>query len=144
MPRGSIKMTYYLCYGGPLMDRSLDRRVDTLRLEGQGRLEGFRMAFSAEGGRPNLEESAGSRTWGCLYLVEERMLPALDREEAGGERRQGFVSFEGAQEACVFYTYAPVAGARPDAAFVEALRSVYVQASLPQAQIDQALGLAVK
>ena len=54
MPRGSIHMTYYLCYGLPLADRSLDRRVDTLRLEGQGRLDGWKLAFTREGGLPNL------------------------------------------------------------------------------------------
>jgi gamma-glutamylcyclotransferase (GGCT)/AIG2-like uncharacterized protein YtfP len=136
-------MLYYLCYGTPLTDRSLDRRVDSLRLEGQGRLDGFRMTFSREGGQPNLQAAEGAKTWGCLYLIEEHKLGQLDKEERGGTRVLGTVSFEGHAEPCVYYTYAPQAG-KPDAEFLEQLRSVYVQASLPQAQIDQALNLAAK
>jgi gamma-glutamylcyclotransferase (GGCT)/AIG2-like uncharacterized protein YtfP len=142
MPRGNIKMSYYLCYGTPLCDRSLDRRVDSLRLEGQGRLDGWRMSFSRQGGHPNLEEAAGQKVWGCLFLVEESKLPQLDKEEAGGTRHRGTVYFEGAQVPCVWYSY-PKAADQPGQEFLENLRSVYVQASLPQAQIDGALG-AVK
>ena len=142
MPRGNIKMLYYFCYGAPLMDRSLDRRVDSLRLEGQGRLDGFKMTFSREGSKPNLEAEAAGKVWGCLYLVEEHRLPELDAQEAGGVRHQGTVSFEGAPEACVYYTYPSKATAKPAADFVEALRAVYVQAGLPQAQIDRTPGLA--
>jgi gamma-glutamylcyclotransferase (GGCT)/AIG2-like uncharacterized protein YtfP len=142
MPRGNIKMLYYFCYGSPLMDRSLDRRVDSLRLEGQGRLDGYAMTFTREGARPNLQPEAGAKTWGCLYLIEEHKLADLDKEEAGGLRTLGKAAFEGRQEPCVYYTYAPQAGAAPSKEFLERLRSVYMQASLPQAQIDQALGLA--
>lgn len=142
MPRGNIKMLYYFCYGSPLMDRSLDRKVDTLRLEGQGRLDGFKLTFTREGSKPNLEAAAGSKTWGCLYLVEDRMLEELDHQEDGGVRHEGTVSFEGRPESCVYYTYAPKASAKPSKEFVEAFRSVYVQAGLPQAQIDLTPGLA--
>lgn len=142
MPRGNIKMTYYLCYGTPLTDRSLDRRVDSLRLEGQGRLDGWRMSFSRHGGQPNLEPAADAKTWGCLFLIEESKLPELDKEEAGATRHSGTVYFEGDQVPCVWYAY-PKASDQPGKEFLEQLRSVYVQASLPQAQIDAALG-AVK
>lgn len=142
MPRGNIKMLYYFCYGLPLMDRSLDRRVDTLRLEGQGRLDGLKMTFTREGSKPNLEPAAGAKTWGCLFLVEDRMLPELDKEEPGGVRHSGTVSFEGRPEECVYYTYEARTSAKPSKDFVEAFRSVYVQAGLPQAQIDQTPGLA--
>jgi hypothetical protein len=142
MPRGNIKMLYYFCYGSPLMDRSLDRRVDSLRLEGQGRLDGYKMLFTREGSKPNLEAAPGSKTWGCLFLVEEHKLPELDKEEPGGVRTAGTVSFEGKPEACVFYTYPAKATAKPSKEFVEAFRSVYVQAGLPQAQIDNTPGLA--
>lgn len=144
MPRGNVKMLYYFCSGAPLMDRGLDRRVDSLRLEGQGRLDGYRLTFSGPGGRPNLEAADGSRTWGCLYLIDERMLPELDRQEAGAERREGSASFEGRPERCVFYTYPAQPQARPAKEFVESFRGVYTQAGLPQAQIDQALGLVAK
>ena len=139
MPRGNVKMLYYFCCGAPLTDLGLDRRVDTLRLEGQGRLDGQRLAFSGPGGRPNLEPAADAQTWGCLYLVEERMLPVLDREEPGAARREGLVRFEGAEERCVYYAYPPQSGARASKESVEALRSAYSQAGLPQAQIDRAL-----
>lgn len=138
MPRGDIHMTYYLCYGAPLMDRTLDRRVDSLRLEGQGRLDGWKLDFSREGGKPNLSPAPGAKTWGALYLIEKHKLEALDQAEAGAQRHEGKVYFEGHQEDCVFYTYPAAAGA-PDKDFVEAFRSTYSQASLPQAQIDQAL-----
>lgn len=139
MPRGDIQMTYYLCYGTPLMDRSLDRRVDSLRLEGQGRLDGWRMRFSRRGGQPNLEPAAGAKAWGCLYLVEIRKLAELDKEEAGGTRHTGMAYFEGEQVPCVWYAY-PAAADRPDEAFLKQFRSTYQQAGLPQAQIDAALG----
>ena len=142
MPRGNIKMTYYLCYGSPLMDRSLDRKVDSLRLEGQGRLDGFRLTFSRQGGQPNLEPAAGAKTWGALYLIEEGKLPDLDAQEAGGNRQRGTAYFEGVQEPVVYYTY-PVQPGQPSADFLTALRMNYDIAGLPQAQIDQALG-AVK
>ena len=143
MPRGNIKMLYYFCYGVALMDRSLDRQIDSLRLEGQGRLQGQRMTFSRAGGRPNLEPDESASTWGCLYLIEERHLPDLDAQEPGGRRHEGHVLFEGVSEPCVYYSYPPQAG-RPDAAFLEAFRGVYGQAGLPQAQIDRALGLPAK
>ena len=142
MPRGNIHMLYYLCYGTPLMDRSLDRRVDSLRLEGQGRLDGWRMDFSRQGGQPNVAESAGAKTWGCLFLVERHKLAELDKEEAGGVRHEGTVYFEGDQVPCVWYSY-PKAADAAGKGFIEQFRSVYEQASLPQGQIDQALG-AVK
>ena len=141
MPRGSIHMLYYLCYGAPLMDRSLDRRVDSLRLEGQGRLDGWRMTFDREGGRPNLAQAAGAKAWGCLYLVEESKLPLLDKEEAGGVRHEGEVYFEGRQERCVWYSY-PASKDQPTKDAVEAYVSLYEQAGLPKAQIQQALGAA--
>lgn len=142
MPRGNIKMLYYLCYGTPLTDRSLDRRVDSLRLEGQGRLDSWRMTFSRQGGQPNVEQGSGGKTWGCLFLVEEQKLAELDKEEPGATRHTGTVYFEGDQVPCVWYSY-PKASDKPGKEFLELLRSVYEQASLPQAQIDSALG-AVK
>ena len=143
MPRGNINMLYYLCYGTPLLDRTLDRRVDTMRLEGQGRLDGWRMTMNRSNGQPNLEQKAGAKTWGCLFLIEEGKLPELDKEEPGGTRHEGTVYFEGVQERCVWYSYAPKAD-KPGKEFLETLRSVYIQASLPQGQIDQALGLVAK
>ena len=142
MPRGNIKMTYYLCYGTPLMDRSLDRKVDSLRLEGQGRLDGWRLTFSRQGGQPNLEAASGAQTWGALYLIEEHKLPDLDAQEAGGTRHSATAYFEGVQEPVVFYTY-PAQSGQPNAEFLGAFRTTYEIAGLPQAQIDQALG-AVK
>lgn len=141
MPRGNIKMCYYLCYGTPLTDRTLERRVDSLRLEGQGRLDGWRMSFNRQGGQPNLEEAAGAKTWGCLFLIEEHKLELLDQVEDGA-RHSGTVYFEGHQVPCVWYSY-PKTGDQPGREFLENFRSVYVQASLPNAQIDSALG-AVK
>ena len=141
MPRGNIKMLYYLCYGTPLMDRTLERRVDSLRLEGQGRLEGWRMSFNRQGGHPILEEATGAKTWGCLFLIDETKLDVLDQVE-DGTRHSGTVYFEGYQVPCVWYSY-PKTGDQPGQEFLENFRSVYVQASLPNAQIDSALG-AVK
>lgn len=146
MPRGNIAMTYYLQYGSTILDRSLDRRVDTLRLEGQGRLKGWRMDFSRSEGQPNLVADAGAQTWGLLYLIEKGMLPALDKEEAGGTRHSAQVYFEGEEVEAVFYSY-PAAHAAQSAAnseYLKQLRMAYDQASLPQGQIDQALGLAAK
>ena len=143
MPRGNIKMTYYLCYGTPLMDRSLDRKVDSLRLEGQGRLDGWRLTFTRPGGQPNLEAAPGAQTWGALYLIEEHKLADLDAQEAGGTRHSATAYFEGTQEPVVFYSYPAQAGA-PSAAFLAAFRGTYDIAGLPQAQIDQALNLAAK
>ncbi|MGH7443000.1 MAG: gamma-glutamylcyclotransferase family protein [bacterium] len=144
MPRGNVKMLYYFCCGAPLMDRSLDRRVDSLRLEGQGRLDGLRMSFSGPKGRPNLEASSEAKTWGCLYLIDERKLAELDKEEPGAARREGKVLFEGGLERCVYFQYPPQSQVRPSHEFLETLRSTYMQAGLPQAQIDQAQGLALK
>lgn len=143
MPRGNIQMTYYLCYGTPLMDRSLDRRVDTLRLEGQGRLDGWSLSFSRQGGQPNLKAGFGHKVWGALYLVEKGKLEALDQEEPGATRNEGTVYFEGEQVEAVFYSY-PEQPSAPSPQFLAAFRGVYDQASLPQSQIDQALGLVKK
>ncbi len=139
MPRGNIKMTYFLQYGTTMLDRTLDRRVDTMRLEGQGKLTGWRMDFSRQGGQPNLVADANGAVWGLLYLIEEPKLADLDKDETG-TRHDGVCSFEGHQEKCIFYTYAAAAD-QPGKEFVERLREVYRQASLPQAQIDKALGL---
>ena len=142
MPRGNIKMTYFLQYGTSVTDRTLDRRIDSMRLEGQGRLSGWKMDFSREGGQPNLVEESGAKVWGLLYLIEESHLAELDREEPG-TRHQGVCYFEGQQEDCVFYTY-PRSTDRPNVEFLKTLRSNYDQASLPQSQIDAALGLVAK
>ncbi len=138
MPRGNIKMTYFLQYGTSMLDRTLDRRVDSLRLEGQGKLTGWRMDLSRQGTQPNLVADPAGTVWGLLYLIEEHKLPDLDLNE-GGTRHEGECAFEGRPEKCVFYTYPSVPGA-PSKEFVEKLREVYIQASLPQAQIDKALG----
>jgi hypothetical protein len=139
MPRGNIKMTYFLQYGTTMLDRTLDRRVDTMRLEGQGKLTGWRMDFSRQGGQPNLVADANGSVWGLLYLIEEHKLADLGKDEPGA-RHDGVCAFEGHQENCVFYTYAS-ASDQPGKEFIEKLREVYRQASLPQAQIDKALGL---
>jgi len=139
MPRGNIKMTYFFQYGTTMLDRTLDRRVDTMRLEGQGKLTGWRMDFSRENGQPNLVQDTAGVVWGLLYLIEEHKLPALDKEEPG-TRHEGVCSFEGRPETCVFYTYA-AGNSQPGAEYLENLREIYRQASLPQGQIDKALGL---
>ena len=139
MPRGNIKMTYFLQYGTTMLDRTLDRRVDTMRLEGQGKLSGWRMDLSRQGGQPNLVQDAQGSVWGLLYLIEEPKLVELDKEEPG-TRHNGTCAFEGRQEPCVFYAY-PATGDKPGTEFLEQLREIYRQASLPQAQIDKALGL---
>ena len=139
MPRGNIKMTYFLQYGTSMLDRTLDRRVDTLRLEGQGKLAGWRMDFSRPGGQPNLVPDANGSVWGLLYLIEEHKLAALDQNEEG-TRHHALCSFEGRPEGCIFYTY-PASGEKPGAEYIDKLREIYRQASLPQAQIDKALGL---
>lgn len=141
MPRGNIKMTYYLCYGAPLLDRSLDRRINTMRLEGQGRLDGWKMTFTREGHQPNLAQSAGAKVWGALFLIEEPKLAELDLEEAGGTRVNGTVYFEGEQVPAVWYTYPTKATGVPSKEDVEAYVSLYVQAGLPKAQIDGALAV---
>ena len=139
MPRGNIKMTYFLQYGTSMLDRTLDRRIDTMRLEGQGKLSGWRMDFSRENGQPNLVEDSQGAVWGLLYLIEEHKLPDLGKDETG-TRLEGTCLFEGRPEKCVFYTY-PKAESKPGKEFIEKMREVYRQASLPQAQIDRALGL---
>lgn len=139
MPRGNIKMTYFLQYSTSITDRTLDRRIDTMRLEGQGKLTGWSMDFSRPGGQPNLKKDAAGSVWGLLYLIEEHKLAELDKNEEG-QRNDGVCSFEGHQEKCVFYTYK--AGAeQPGKEYLELIREAYRQASLPQGQIDKALGL---
>jgi gamma-glutamylcyclotransferase (GGCT)/AIG2-like uncharacterized protein YtfP len=142
MPRGNINMTYFFQYGTSMNDRTLDRRVDTLRLEGQAKLSGWRMDFSRENGQPNLVPDPAGTVWGLLYLIEEHNLPSLEKAEPG-KRQHATVQFEGRPEAAVFYTY-PVTQDKPGKEFVELLRSTYNQASLPQSQIDKALGLVTK
>jgi gamma-glutamylcyclotransferase (GGCT)/AIG2-like uncharacterized protein YtfP len=141
MPRGDIKMGYYLQYGTAIMDRTFDRRVDSTRLEGQAKLVGWRMDFSREGGQPNLVQDASSFVWGLLFLIEEHKLADLDKAEPGGTRQKLQVSFEGEPEEAYVYTYAR-SNEQPGAEFLKNLRECYRQASLPQKQIDQALGLA--
>jgi len=140
MPRGDIKMSYYLQYGTAIMDRSFDRRVDSTRLEGQAKLKGWRMDFSRENGQPNIVEDAASQVWGLLFLIEEQKLGELDQAEQGGTRRKLAVQFEGEAEEAYVYTY-PRSATQPNAEFLKNFREVYRQASLPQKQIDQALGL---
>ena len=140
MPRGNVRMTYYLQYGTSITDRTLDRRVDSLRMEGQGLMKGWRMDFSREGGQPNLVADANGEVWGMLYLIDEDKLTQLDAVENGGTRHVGECLFEWEPEACVFYTYAKAADKVSDE-FLKNFREVYRTASLPQAQIDQALGL---
>lgn len=140
MPRGNVHMTYYLCYGTPLMDRSIERQIEGLRLEGQGLLRGWRMDFS-NNGKPNLKQDAGSQVWGNLYLIEESKLAELDKFEGGSQRVKVSALFEWEPEEAYVCVY-PAQGGAADPEFVKALREIYRQASLPQAQIDQALGLA--
>ena len=139
MPRGNIKMTYFLQYSTSITDRTLDRRIDTMRLEGQGKLSGWSMTFGRQGGQPSLVQDANGFVWGLLYLIEEHKLAELDKNEEG-QRMTGVCSFEGRQEKCVFYTYPSSVGA-PGAEYLAGLREAYRQASLPQGQIDKALGL---
>ena len=141
MPRGDIKMSYYLQYGTAIMDRTFDRRVDSTRLEGQAKLSGWRMDFSREGGQPNLVQDASAHAWGLLFLVEEHKLDELDKAEQGGKRQKLSVMFEGEPEEAYVYTYAQAAD-KPGAEFIKNFRETYRQASLPQKQIDQALGVA--
>ena len=141
MPRGNIKMTYYLQYGTAIMDRTFDRRIDSTRLEGQGLLKGWRMDFSREGGQPNLVEDPKGEVWGLLFLIEEPKLADLDKAEQGGTRHTGTCLFEWEPEECVFYTF-PKSADKPGDEYLKNLRENYRQASLPQKQIDAALGLA--
>lgn len=141
MPRGNIKMTYYLQYGTAIMDRTFDRRIDSARLEGQGLLKGWRMDFSREGGQPNLVADPKGEVWGLLFLIEEPKLADLDKAELGGERHVGSCLFEWEPEECVFYTF-PQSADKPGDEYLKNLRENYRQASLPQKQIDAALGLA--
>lgn len=140
MPRGNIKMTYYLQYGTAIMDRTFDRRIDSTRLEGQGLLKGWRMDFSREGGQPNLVADPKGEVWGLLFLIEEGKLGDLDKAEQGGTRHEGTCLFEWEPEACVFYTF-PKSSDKPNDEYLKNLRENYRQASLPQKQIDLALGL---
>ena len=141
MPRGNIKMTYYFQYGTGLLDRTFDRRVDSTRLEGQGLLKGWRLEFSREGGQPNLVQDVNAQVWGLLFLIDEGKLDELSLVEQGGTRHEGECSFEWEPEQCVFYTF-PRNPSSPGAEYLNNLRTVYRQASLPQAQLDQALGIA--
>ncbi len=141
MPRGNIKMTYYLQYGTAVMDRTFDRRAESTRLEGQGLLKGWRMDFSREGGQPNLVADPKGQVWGLLFLVEESKLDELEKAEQGGTRHKGTCLFEWEPEECYFYSF-PSQPGQPNAEFLKQLRECYRQASLPQAQIDGALNLA--
>jgi gamma-glutamylcyclotransferase (GGCT)/AIG2-like uncharacterized protein YtfP len=141
MPRGNVRMTYYLQYGTLVTDRTFERRIDTTRLEGQGLLRGWRMEFSGPQGQPNLVEDPQGEVWGLLFLIDEEKLSELDRAELGGTRHEGSCLFEWEPEACVFYTF-PKGPDKPGDEYLKNLRESYRQASLPQAQIDRALGLA--
>jgi hypothetical protein len=138
MPRGNIKMSYYLQYGTAVMDRTFDRRIDSTRLEGQGLLKGWRMDFSREGGQPNIVQDPNGEVWGLLFLIEEHKLDELDTAEPGGTRHKGSCLFEWEPVDCYYYSYPSQAGT-PNAEFLKNLREVYRQASLPQKQIDRAL-----
>jgi len=73
-------------------------------------------------------------------LIEEGKLDELDKAEQGGTRHQCSCLFEWEPEACVFYTF-PQSADKPNDEFLKMLRENYRQASLPQKQIDLALGL---
>ncbi len=141
MPRGDIVIQYYLQYGTEVMDRTFDRRLDTARLEGQAKLKGWRMDFSRQGGQPNIVEDANGFVWGLLFLIEKGKLPDLDAIETGGQRKEMEVFFEGEPQTAWVYVH-PRANDQPGADYLKNLREAYRQASLPQKQIDQALGLA--
>ncbi|MES2201907.1 MAG: gamma-glutamylcyclotransferase family protein [candidate division FCPU426 bacterium] len=140
MPRGDIRITYYLQYGTAVTDRTFDRRIDTARLEGQGKLKGWRMDFSRSGGQPNLVEDPSAFVWGLLYLIEEGKLPLLDKSENGGVRKQVEVFFEGEPQKAWVHVY-PASSDKPGAEYLKTLREAYRQGGLPQKQIDQALGV---
>ncbi len=143
MPR-DYHFTYYFMYGTQVQNnRSIDRQFTSLRFEGQARLKGWRMEFSGPQGQPNLVEDAGAETAGLMWLVESGEWPRLDGVEAGYQAREGEVAFQGRRAPVRFYTARPCAD-KPAAEFVAALRKAYDVVMLPQAQIDKALGLAVK
>ena len=133
--------TYYLCYGTAVSDRSLERRVDTLRLEGWGRLDGWRMDFSREGNQPNIIAEEHGQIWGLMFLIEESRLGDLDEIEKGGTRHEGEAYFNGKQEKCVYYSHPATAEGKPDEEFLKVLREGYRVSSLPQRQIDGPLGV---
>ncbi len=140
MPRGDINIQYYLQYGTAVTDRTFDRRVDTARLEGQGKLKGWRMDFSRENGQPNIIEDPNAFVWGLLFLIEKGKLPELDKIEAGGARKEMEVYFEGEPQTAWVYQF-PRVESVPGAEYIKNLREAYRQAGLPQKQIDQALGV---
>ena len=112
MPRGKVKMLYYMAYGETVMRRSLDREVETLRLEGQIKLKDYKLTFSRQGGLPNIEEASGGHVWGLAFLIEEDHIAELDAYEQGGQRMLLKGMIEGVEEDMVVYKYAPSSAAQ--------------------------------
>lgn len=133
--------TYYFCYGTAVGDRDLEKKIDTMRLEGWGRLDGWRMDFSRSGNQPNILEDGKSQTWGLMMLVESNHLQEIDKVEDGGERREGKAYFNGVQEDCIYYVHPQKAEGKPDEEYLKTLRESYRVSSLPQKQIDTPLGV---
>ena len=133
--------SYYFAYGTPVIDRGLERRVDTLRLEGWGKLKAYEFNFSRAGNQPNIKENDQAETWGLMFLVEEKDFNAVDGLEPGGARTQGKVLMNGIEEDCFFYVHPAEGDGHPDADFLTGLREGYRIASLPQRQLDKPLGV---
>ena len=135
------KFGYYFMYGAPVIDTKIDRRISSLRPQGQAVLHGWRMAFGGPDGLPTLVEDAQASVAGLTWLIGTPELPLLDREEVGYSARDLTMMVDGQLMPVRVYV-APATAKQPKPELVEKLKLAYQVALLPQAQIEQALSPA--
>jgi gamma-glutamylcyclotransferase (GGCT)/AIG2-like uncharacterized protein YtfP len=73
----------YFAYGANMDPHHMRERVPGATVEGPGRLDGFRLAFSVystewEGGAANLEIAEEDHVWGVLWDVPDEEASGLD------------------------------------------------------------------
>jgi gamma-glutamylcyclotransferase len=82
---------FYFAYGSNMLTERLRNRVGAVKVYGQARLDGWRIALSKRArdgsGKANIEPSSAHSVWGALYKLTALQLMKLDRKEKGYTRR---------------------------------------------------------
>jgi gamma-glutamylcyclotransferase len=136
---------HYFAYGSNMDERHMREHCPQARVEGPGRLDGFRLEFNVysdrwDGGAANLEPDPGAHVWGVVWAVDAEDLDALDTYTGHPTfYRRDEVQVGVGEEAvpCLTYRVAHQKGfVRPTDAYLNQLRAGMRMQGLPPEALD--------